>query len=42
MLPGQVLAFMTAGGLICTGGVVFYKSKRPYSTAAWHGCVVVV
>ena len=41
MLPGQVLAFMTAGGLIYTGGVVLYKSKRPYSTAAWHGCVVV-
>ena len=38
---GQVLAFMTAGGLIYTGGVVLYKSKRPYSTAAWHGCVLV-
>ena len=41
ILPGHVLAFMTAGGLIYTGGVVLNKSKRPYSTAARHGCVVV-
>ncbi|MEL6571370.1 MAG: hemolysin III family protein [Pseudomonadota bacterium] len=40
-LPSATLILIALGGLIYTGGVVFYKSKRPFTTAVWHGFVVV-
>lgn len=40
VLPGLVIALIAAGGLIYTVGVVFYASKRKYTTAIWHGFVV--
>lgn len=40
-LPGAALALMAVGGLTYTAGVVFYASARPFTTAVWHGLVVV-
>lgn len=40
ILPGTVLALIVAGGLIYTGGVIFYASDARYTTAIWHGFVV--
>jgi len=39
--PQGILALMIGGGALYTGGVVLYKSKRRYTTALWHGCVVI-
>lgn len=39
--PQGVVALMIIGGALYTGGVVLYKSKRRYTTALWHGCVVI-
>jgi len=37
MVPGDALALMALGGLIYTGGVVFYLWDRlPYNHAIWH------
>lgn len=36
-----IVALMIGGGALYTGGVVLYKSKRHYTTALWHGCVVI-
>ncbi len=40
-LPGATLALIAAGGLTYTFGVVFYNSERPFTTAVWHGFVVI-
>lgn len=35
--PGQVLAFMAAGGVVYTVGVAFFLLKRlPFHTTIWH------
>jgi hemolysin III len=37
VLDGFELAWLVAGGLCYTGGVVFYVWKsRPYTHAVWH------
>lgn len=41
IIPGVAMALIAAGGLIYTIGVVFYNSPKPYTTAVWHGFVVV-
>lgn len=40
-LPGMTLALIAIGGLTYTVGVLFYRSDRPFTTAVWHGFVVV-
>lgn len=36
-VPGPGLALLVAGGLLYTGGVVFYANKRiPWNHAIWH------
>ena len=40
VVPGSVVALIAAGGLTYTAGVLFYISKKKYSTAIWHGFVV--
>jgi hemolysin III len=36
-VPSVTLLWLVAGGLLYTGGVVFYAWKRlPYSHAVWH------
>jgi hemolysin III len=41
VLDGFELAWLVAGGLCYTGGVVFYVWKsRPYAHAVWHLCVL--
>lgn len=40
VLPGSVIALIAAGGLTYTVGVLFYISKKKYTTAIWHGFVV--
>lgn len=35
------ILLIVAGGIACTGGLVFYRWRRlPFSTALWHLCVV--
>ena len=42
LLPGQSLALMLAGGLVYTGGVVFYvREDLRFANALWHLCVAV-
>ena len=41
VLPGLALVLIAVGGLTYTVGVVFYKSEKPFTTAVWHGFVVV-
>jgi len=37
MLPDGLLTYIVIGGLLYTGGIVFYVSKRlPYHHAIWH------
>lgn len=40
IVPGAVIALIAAGGLTYTVGVLFYASKKKFSTAIWHGFVV--
>lgn len=40
-LSGEAAALLTIGGVICTGGVIFFSSESRYSTAIWHLCVVL-
>lgn len=40
VLPGVVIALIAAGGLTYTVGVIFYVSKKKFTTAIWHGFVV--
>jgi hemolysin III len=41
LLSPGALAFLGAGGLLYTAGIVFYHSKRvPYSHAVWHLFVI--
>jgi len=35
-LPGPGIAWLAAGGLCYTGGVLFYAVKRPFFHAVWH------
>jgi hemolysin III len=38
-VPTAGLAWLLAGGLAYSGGVVFYAWRRPYAHAVWHLCV---
>lgn len=40
IVPKAVIALIAAGGLTYTVGVVFYISKKKFTTAIWHGFVV--
>lgn len=40
VVPGSVIALIAAGGLTYTVGVLFYVSKKKFTTAIWHGFVV--
>jgi hemolysin III len=40
IVPGAVIALIAAGGLTYTIGVLFYASKKKFTTAIWHGFVV--
>lgn len=41
-LPATTLQLITVGGVVYTGGVLFYAwSSLKFHTAMWHGCVVV-
>ena len=40
ILPGSVITLIAAGGLTYTVGVLFYASKKKFSTVIWHGFVV--
>jgi hemolysin III len=40
-LPAGLVASVLTGGVIYTGGVFFYLSKKiPYSHVLWHLCVI--
>lgn len=39
-LPGTTLAWLVAGGLAYTAGVVFYLAKWRFAHAVWHGFVL--
>lgn len=41
LVPVVTMALIAAGGLLYTAGVPFYASTRRYSTAIWHGFVVI-
>ncbi len=34
--PWEAMAWIIAGGLAYTGGIVFYKAKGPYTHFIWH------
>jgi hemolysin III len=41
-VPAMTLAWLLAGGLFYTAGIIFFASKRiPYSHAIWHLFVLV-
>lgn len=42
LLPGSSLGLMLAGGLLYTGGVVFYaRNSLRFANALWHLCVAL-
>lgn len=41
VLPGGVILWLVAGGVVYTAGTVFYHNRRvPYSHAVWHVFVI--
>jgi hemolysin III len=41
IMPPLAIGLIAAGGLLYTSGVIFYVAKIKFSTAIWHGFVVV-
>ncbi|MFU8824271.1 PAQR family membrane homeostasis protein TrhA [Yoonia sp.] len=42
IVPVSTMVLIAVGGLLYTAGVPFYAAKKlPYSTAIWHGFVVI-
>lgn len=42
IVPAHILLLIAAGGLLYTGGVVFYAAENlKFSTAIWHGLVII-
>jgi hemolysin III len=41
ILPATAITLIATGGLLYTTGVIFYAAKIKFSTAIWHGFVLV-